>query len=404
MSKLADGIKKITDKINEIKIIRIIAGNKHVRRILRAIFTIAFFIFLGLFINEVAVQPYLLRKSLEKARELYGYGEAETMDISDHSDSSDGSIPGKNGSGDNMNPGYDTGNDPYGTNNGQTGPDSGAPASTPDPNRDDKGRLKKFSKLLEVNEDVKGWIRITNIKTGKIDTKVDYVVVQSPDKSDPDFYLSRNWATKDYLKAGSIFLDVASSVENNSKNLIIHGHNMTSSDNMFHYLLEYKDDIKFLKEHPIIRFDTIYEEALWKIFAVYITPGNNDKGDFFPFTTAEFKSDKDFIEFIYQTRLRSFYYMDSVDINENDQILTLSTCSYELPNYRLVIVARKVREGEDSTVDTSVFKKKKSSERLYPQSFYDHYGGKPPEILPFDEAVEKGLVPWYKPNDSVGDE
>ena len=58
MSKLADGIKKITDKINEIKIIRIITGNKHVRRILGYIYD-CIFIFLGLFINEVAVQPYL---------------------------------------------------------------------------------------------------------------------------------------------------------------------------------------------------------------------------------------------------------------------------------------------------------------------------------------------------------
>ena len=97
---------------------------------------------------------------------------------------------------------------------------------------------------------------------------MDYVVVQSP--TNRIRLLSfKELGYQGLFKSGSIFLDVASSVENNSKNLIIHGHNMTSSDNMFHYLLEYKDDIKFLKEHPIIRFDTIYEEALWKIFAIH---------------------------------------------------------------------------------------------------------------------------------------
>ena len=42
-----------------------------------------------------------------------------------------------------------------------------------------------------------------------------------------------------------------------------------------------------------------------------------------------------------------FYNIDDIDINEDDQILTLSTCSYELANYRIVVVARKIREGEE---------------------------------------------------------
>ena len=67
--------------------------------------------------------------------------------------------------------------------------------------------------------------------------------------------------------------------------------------------------------------------------------------------------------------------MDSVDINENDQILTLSTCSYELPNYRLVIVAQ-VREG-DSTVDTSVFKKRKAVKGFILKAFMTITGKAP---------------------------
>src|SRR5690606_20828257 len=114
-----------------------------------------------------------------------------------------------------------------------------------------------------------------------------------------------------------IFLDSYSSVERKSKNLIIHGHNMTSSDDMFHYLLEY-NNLDFLKEHPIISFDTIYEEALWKVFSIYITPGNNDRDDFFPFVKSNFSNDRDFIEYIYQVRVRSLFQMDDIDINEDD--------------------------------------------------------------------------------------
>lgn len=42
-----------------------------------------------------------------------------------------------------------------------------------------------------------------------------------------------------------------------------------------------------------------------------------------------------------------------VDLNENDKTVMLSTCSYEYEGFRTVIVARKVRDGEDATVDTS---------------------------------------------------
>jgi len=103
------------------------------------------------------------------------------------------------------------------------------------------------------------------------------------------------------------------------------------------------------------------------------------------------------LEFVYQVRVRSLFNIDDVDINENDRILTLSTCSYELENYRIIIVARKVRENEDLTVITDNIKKNKNV--LYPDSFYKHYGGKAPLIPSFEEALQEGLIPWYKPTD-----
>ncbi|TAH65614.1 MAG: class B sortase [Anaerolineaceae bacterium] len=347
---------------------------KLIIRGLRILFTIGFFVFLGLFINEVFIQPYKLKKSIEKARDLYHF-EASTPtslppNVANPNDESD------------EDKSSDSDTDPL---------ENVTPTPTPDPNRDEKGRLRKFSSLLEVNEDVKGWIRIDNIN-GENDTKIDYVVVQS-DSTDPEYYLSRDWATHDYLKAGSLFLDYTSSLEPYSQNLIIHGHNMTSSDDMFHYLLKYQE-IDFLREHPIISFDTIFDEGLWKVFSVYITPGNNDRNDFFPFVKSSFANNRDYLEYLYQIRVRSLFNIDNVDINENDQILTLSTCSYELSNYRTIVVARKVRDGESIDVDTDSITKNKNA--LYPSSFYKHYGGKAPEISSFEATLEEGPIPWYK--------
>lgn len=344
---------------------------------LRILFTIGFFVFSWLFINEVFIQPYKFKKTIERARDLYHSEATKPTAIPDDIgiESDDRSSDSDNDSSKGLTP---------------TPP----PTPTPDPNRDEMGRLKKFGKLLEVNEDVKGWIRLDNIN-GENDTKIDYVVVQSS-TDDPEYYLSRDWASHEYLKAGSLFLDANSSLEKSSKNLIIHGHNMTSSDDMFHYLLKY-NDLDFLIEHPIISFDTIYEEALWKVFAIYITPGNNDRDDFFQYIKPDFPTHKDFMEYIYQIRIRSLFYTDDIDIKETDQILTLSTCSYELKNYRTIVVARKVRPGEDPIVNTDNFEKKDPKDVLYPPSYYWRYGGKAPKLPSFDEALENDLIPWYNP-------
>lgn len=371
-----DNTYNVQDEVSQEDFDIVKKRKKHLYKGLRILFTIAFFVFLALFINEVAIQPYKMNKAIDKAKELYHSDHEIIKEIQNNDNQVTDEPDLENNKGDNL---FDSDTNP---------------TPTPDPNRDEQGRLKKFTNLLDVNEDVKGWIKIDNVD-GENDTKIDYVVVQS-DANDPEFYLHKDWVTKEYLKAGSIFLDYTSSVERNSQNLIIHGHNMTSSDDMFHYLLDYRK-LDFLKEHPIISFDTIYEEGLWKIFAIVTTPGNNDRGDYFQFIRSDFKNDRDFIEYVYQIRVRSRFNIDDVDINEDDQILTLSTCSYELSNYRIIILARKVREGEDISVNTDTITENKDA--LYPTSFHEHYGTKIPEIPSFDAALEDGKIPWYNPMD-----
>ncbi|HKL99056.1 MAG TPA: class B sortase, partial [Mobilitalea sp.] len=214
---------------------------------------------------------------------------------------------------------------------------------TPVPKKDNKSRRIPFKELLKQNEDVKGWITIP-------DSNVDYAVVQSS-KNDPEYYLFKG-LDKKYSKAGTLFLDIHSSVEENTQNLVIHGHNMVSTkEKMFHMILEYKD-INFYKKHPVFTFDTIHQSGEWKVFAVFVTNGTSEKEPLFDFMKSTFASSSEFLNFVYQVRLRSILNIDTVDINEKDQLIMLSTCSnYELGNYRSVIVARKVREGEDTYVD-----------------------------------------------------
>ena len=61
-----------------------------------------------------------------------------------------------------------------------------------------------------------------------------------------------------------------------------------------------------------------------------------------------------------------------------------------------VIVARKVRDGEDATVDTSKITENENA--LYPDIWYP--SGKAPDYWPdyFEDAVQNGMVDWYTGN------
>jgi sortase B len=80
-------------------------------------------------------------------------------------------------------------------------------------------------------------------------------------------------------------------------------------------------------------------------------------------------------------------------VNEDDQILTLSTCSYEFTGFRTVVVARKVRPGEDESVDVQLATVNPSP--LYPDVYYQANGGTRPDSLTFKTAYAKGLINWY---------
>lgn len=349
-----------------------------VYKILQILCIIGFIILGALFINEVLIQPIRIKNSIEKTRDLYKSGiltpipsiKPEVTVIPDEKVT----IP----------------------------PDepSQAPTPTPDPTRDELGRLLQFSELLAVNEDVKGWITIP-------DTNIDYVVVQSG-KDDPYYYLDKD-IYHQYSKAGTLFLDVNCSVEENTQSLIIYGHNMVSTpEKMFRYLTKYKVEksgknkvSSFYKEHPVIKFDTIYQTGEWKIFSVFITNGaENKKDEFFDYTRSRFADASDFLNYVYQLRIRSELNIDCVDITDTDQILILSTCSYEVDNYRTVIVARKVRDGEDPFVDVDSVTVNKNP--LFPASYYYRYGGKAPKLPEtFEEALASGLINWYTPPDQL---
>ena len=240
--------------------------------------------------------------------------------------------------------------------------------SATDDSVNNKGMLKRFDALAKQNSDIRGWLSIDG-------TKIDYPVYQTDNN---DFYVNHDMS-KAESRYGAIFADCNAVIKRNkhSQNIVIYGHNMIDKS-MFGGILDYTK-LSFYKENPLINFDTIYEEGTYKVFAVIITNVNkeDDEGFVFNYMQSRFRTENNFLNWAENVKVRSII-NTGVDVIGTDEVITLSTCSYEFDNARTVVFARKVRDSESMHVN--VEKAKYNKKPLYPQAYYDKNGGKKPKI------------------------
>ncbi len=207
--------------------------------------------------------------------------------------------------------------------------------------------LPGAKKLLDINEEVVGVIRIP-------DTKVNYPVVQS---GDLEKYLDKNIMGED-AKAGSLFLDYRNRfdhvvdgklTESNSDNLIIYGHNM-GNGMMFGSLKNYRNNVNYYEEHPIIELNSNYACYKYKIFAFFIIDADDETETVFDcWNYLNFNTETDFYNYVNEVKKRTIR-LTNVDVKYGDKLLTLSTCNSifgQGGGGRLIIMARLVRDGED---------------------------------------------------------
>ncbi len=231
------------------------------------------------------------------------------------------------------------------------------------------GVYNRFDELIAQNADCVGWITVPN-------TKIDNPVYKTTDN---DYYLTNN-SLKEPSVYGAIFADYRDgiTVRGNSKNVTLYGHHMKDGS-MFANLHKYKK-MSFYKENPVVTFDTKYGTGgQYKVFACMITNSDpmDDNGYFFDFAAPNFRSDEDFMNWVEQVRRRSLY-DTPVDVVATDEILTLSTCTYEVKESNLlcVVVARKVRDGETAAVNT--INTSANSRIIYPAVWYETFGTQKP--------------------------
>lgn len=188
--------------------------------------------------------------------------------------------------------------------------------------------LPSYAALYAENSDLFGWIQIDG-------TDLNYPVMYTPD--DPEYYLRRAF-DRSKSTSGVPFLD--GECPEDGRNYLIYGHNMKNGT-MFSALLSYTEQ-EFYEEHPLIRFDTLFEKGEYEVMAVFYAKvyDTGDQEVFRYYQYTDLSSPERFQDYVAQVEAASLY-DTGVTAEYGDQLLTLSTCSYHTDNGRFVVVARK---------------------------------------------------------------
>lgn len=176
-----------------------------------------------------------------------------------------------------------------------------------------------FDALLNRNKDVIGWLYCP-------DTVINYPVVQGENN---DQYLRKDLDGK-YLVSGTLFADYRNGTLGEDANYIIYGHNMKNGT-MFSLLAKYKEQ-SYYDRHPVMYYLTPDGNYKLELFAGLVI--KRDDKIYLPNQSKE-----QFDELVKDYRAKSTFKSD-VELEYNDTIVTLSTCSYEFDDARYIVMGR----------------------------------------------------------------
>lgn len=180
-----------------------------------------------------------------------------------------------------------------------------------------------FSTLKEKNSDTVGWIQVSG-------TNINYPFVQTDNNT---YYLKKDF-NKNYNSAGWVFMDYRNDLKNFNQNTILYAHGRIDGT-MFGSLKNiFKSNWYNNKNNHVVKLSTEYQNTMWLVFSVYRIAETSDYLDI------NFNNNERYMDFLNMLQDRSELNFD-VSLNEEDKILTLSTCYKE--NDRVVLHAKLIK-------------------------------------------------------------
>jgi len=213
-------------------------------------------------------------------------------------------------------------------------------------NNINKEIIKKNIKIDNTEKNKKYNVDFVSLKKQNFDTiaylkvdgtSIDYIVVKGKNNK---YYLNHNF-NKEYNVAGWVFADYKNKFDGTDKNIVIYGHN-TKDGSMFGTLNKVLNENWQNEENNLkIVLVTERKEYLYQVFSTYRIKAEEY------YINTEFKSNDSFYNFLSTIKNRSNHNYKT-NVNPNDKILTLSTCS-ESGKERVVLHAKKLLNKELSS-------------------------------------------------------
>ncbi len=248
---------------------------------------------------------------------------------------------------------------------------------------------QSFRQLYSINNDIAGWLAFNSTDRDSF-MKINLPVVWCGDN---DTYLSRGFDGQ-YSRSGTLFFEQTNTFAPGTSNkvTIIYGHNMASGT-MFAPLNKLIGNVYRARSAATIHLDTLYGSNQYKVFAVLVSDEGAESKHRFGYLRTTFADDTDFMNYVNELRARSLFDYP-VDVQPGDQLLILSTCTnksqVKVADGRLAVIARRVREGENTTTDTA--KIVKNDDVIMPYAWYTAQSLAPHAFYTQSDFVLPGTV------------
>lgn len=238
----------------------------------------------------------------------------------------------------------------------------------------------QFKQEWMINKDFRGYLTLEG-------TALSTNVVQGTDNT---FY--RDHGFDGGTDSRIAFLDYRANIESPSSQLLIY---LPHSNNHVKYgeLVKFKD-LEYYKEHPVISFNSLYRNAQYKVFSVALFPSGYDG---IPFQTCMETSDKTQLVTLVQKAMEHSILEIPVDVRDTDELLTVMSEDMSLMDEngkyaRIVVFARKIRDGESEVVDTQNAAIK--SNKYMPQGWYDQIL-RSQYVSVVNEQIRQEAAKWF---------
>lgn len=177
-----------------------------------------------------------------------------------------------------------------------------------------------FTKLKEINSDVVSWIIVDG-------TNINYPIVQA---SDNNYYLNHDINNMQTIN-GWTFMDYRNNQDMSDDNTIFYGHNLFNKTAFGSISNIFTDEWFNTSNHKIIIL-TENNRYTYEIFSIYYSEPDSS------YLKTNYSSKEKYQEFLNNTKSKSEKNF-SVEVNSDDKIITLSTCTDD-NNGRKVVHAK----------------------------------------------------------------